>query len=134
MFTWEMPYTYLSTLLKSPSWYLTIWFGILCAVLTSLVMGVVYRWQLRKFERATRIRFEERLAQQTRIAHERHDTMLQTIAAAKYVADNALERPSDIAHMQGALQKLSPWLGQAIQEAQQALKSLSSPTVEKNDD
>jgi hypothetical protein len=36
--------------------------------------------------------------------------------------------------MQGALQKLSPWLGQAIQEAQQALKSLSSSAVEENDD
>jgi signal transduction histidine kinase len=134
MFTWEMPYTYLSILLISPSWYLTIWFGILCAVLTSLVMWVVSRWSLRKFERATRIRFEERLAQRTGIALERHDTLLQTIAAAKYVADNALERPSDIGHMQGALQKLSPWLGQAIQEAQQALKSLSSSAVEENDD
>ena len=52
MLMWEMPYTYLSILLISPSWYLTIWFGILCAVLTSLVMWVVYRWHLRKVERS----------------------------------------------------------------------------------
>ena len=97
-------------------------------------MGVVYRWQLRKFERATRIRFEERLAQQTRIAHERHDTMLQTIAAAKYVADDALERANDVAYIRLALEKLSRWLEQATMEAQQVLKSLSSSTVEENDD
>jgi hypothetical protein len=36
--------------------------------------------------------------------------------------------------MRLALEKLSSWLGQATQEGQQALNSLSSSTVEKNDD
>ena len=120
MLTWEMPYTYLLILFISPSWYQTIWFGILCSLLTSLVMWVVYRWRLRKIERATRIRFEERLAQRTGVALERHDTLLQTIEAAKYVADDALERPNEIAYMRLALEKLSRWLGQATLEAQQA--------------
>jgi len=96
-------------------------------------MWVVYRWRLRKIERATRIRFEERLAQRTGVALERHDTLLQTIEAAKYVADDALERPNEIAYMRLALEKLSRWLGQATLEAQQALNSLSSSTVEKTD-
>lgn len=130
----KFPYTYLLILLISPSWYQAIWFGILCAVLASLVMWVVYRWRLRKVARAIRVRFDERLAQRTRVAREIHDTMLQTIEAGKYVADDALERPNDIAHMRGALEKLSRWLGQATQEGQQALKSLSSSTVEKHDD
>ena len=134
MLTWEMPYTYLSILLISPSWYLTIWFGILCAVLTALVMWFVYRWRLRKTVRAIRIRFDERSAQRSRIARELYDTMLQTIAAGKYVADDALENSNDIAHMRLAIEKLANWLGQAAREGQQALKSLSSSTVEKHDD
>lgn len=96
-------------------------------------MSIVYRWRLRKVERASRIRFE-RLTQRIRIALQRHDTMLQTIEAGKFVADDALERPNDTAYMRVALEKLSRWLGQATLEAQQALKSLSSSSVEKNDD
>ena len=96
-------------------------------------MGLVYRWRLRKVAKAIRIRSDERLAQRTRIAHELYDTMLQTVQGCKFVVDDALERPNDIAHMRGALEKLSRWLGQATQEGQQALNSLSSSTVEKHD-
>ena len=96
-------------------------------------MSIVCRRRLRKVERASRIRFE-RLVERIRIALERHDTMLQTIEAGKFVADDALERFDDIAYMLLALEKLSRWLGQAILEAQQVLKSLSGATVEKHDD
>jgi len=130
---WRMPYTGLLILLVSPSWYQTIWFGILCAVLTTLVMWVVYRWRLRKVERAIRVRSDERLAQRTRIACELYDTMLQTVQGSKFVADDALEKPNDTAHMRLALEKLSNWLGQATQEGQQVLNSLSSSIVENDD-
>ena len=99
-----------------------------------IVMWVVYRWRLRKVARAIRIRFDERLAQRARIARELYDTMLQTVQGCKLVVDDALERPNDIAHMRGAMEKLSNWLGQATLEGQQALKSLSRSTVEKHDD
>ena len=134
MLTWEMPYTYLLILFISPSWYQTIWFGILCAIFTSLVMSMVYRLRLRKVARAIRVRFDERLVQRTRIARELYDTQLQTIAAGTYLVDDALERPNDIAHMRGTLETLSRWLGQAAQEGQKALNLLSTANVEKHDD
>ena len=134
MLTWEMSYTYLLILLTSPSWYQTIWLGILCGVFTSLVMWVVYRWRLRKVARAIRVRFDERLAQRTRIARELHDTMLQTIQGSRFVADDALENSNDTAHMRLALEKLSRWLGQATQEGQEVLNLLSTANVEKHDD
>ena len=134
MLMWTMPYTYLLILLISPSWYQTICFGLLCAGLASLVMWGVYRWRLRKAAIAIRVRFDERLAQRTRIARELYDTMLQTVQGSKFVADDALENSNDTAHMRLAIEKLSRWLGQATQEGQQALKSLSSSTVEKHDD
>ena len=130
----KLPYTYLSILFISQLSYQTIWFGILCAVLTSLVMWVVYRWRLRKVARAIRIRSGERLAQRTRIARDLYDTMLQTVQGSKLVAEDALEKSNDTAYMRLALEKLSSWLGQATQEGQQALNSLSSSTVEKNED
>ena len=89
--------------------------------------------RLRRIGKSTRARFDERLAQRTRIARELQDTMLQTVQASKFVADDALEKSNDTAHMRLALEKLSGWLGQATQEGQEVLNSLSTSTVEKND-
>ena len=97
-------------------------------------MWVVYSWRLRKVARAIRIRSDEILAQRTRIARDLYDTMLQTVQGSKLVAEDALEKSDDTAYMQLALEKLSSWLGQATQEGQQALNSLTSSTVEKNED
>jgi signal transduction histidine kinase len=97
-------------------------------------MWFVCRWRLRKVGRAIRVSFDERLAQRTRIARDLYDTMLQTVQGSKLVAEDALEKSDDTAYMRLALEKLSSWLGQATQEGQQALNSLSSSTVEKNED
>ncbi len=95
---------------------------------------MVCRLRVRRIARAIRLRFDERLAQRTRIARELHDTMLQTVQGSKLVADDALDKSNDTAHMRLALEKLSGWLGQATQEGQEVLNSLSTSTVEKNDD
>ena len=97
-------------------------------------MWVVYRWRLGKVARAIRIRSDARLAQRTRIARDLYDTMLQTVQGSKLVADDALENANDTAHVRLAMEKLSSWLGQATQEGQEALHSLSTATVKKHDD
>jgi len=97
-------------------------------------MWMVGRLRVRRIAKSIRIRFDERLAQRTRIARELHDTMLQTVQGSKFVADDALDKSNDTAHMRLALEKLSGWLGQATQEGLKVLNSLSTSTVEKNDD
>jgi len=89
---------------------------------------VACRIRLRIVATAIRFRFDERLAKQTRIALELHDTMLQTVQGSKFVADAALERSDDPVQMRLALEKLSSWLGQASREGQEALNSLHSST------
>jgi signal transduction histidine kinase len=96
-------------------------------------MWVVYRLRLRILARSIRARFDQRLAEQTRISRELHDNMLQTIQGSKFVADDALEKSNDTAHMRVTLEKLSNWLGNATQEAQAALHSLPTPELEEND-
>lgn len=87
---------------------------------------------MRKVARAIRLDCDERLAKRTRIVRELYDTMLQTIQASKFVADDALEKSNDIAHMQLALKKLSSWLEEANREGQVVLNSLSTANVEKH--
>ena len=120
----KIPYLCWLVLLMFPSGFQNILFGMLFAVLTFLVMSFWYRWRLQKSVWAIRAQFDETLAQQTRVARELYDTMLQTVQGSKLVADDALENSNDAAYMQHALEKLSSWLGQATLEGQQALNSL----------
>jgi len=76
-------------------------------------------------------RFDERLAERTRIARDLHDTLLQTIQGSKLVADDALD--ADPAEMPRAMKQLSGWLGRATQEGRAALNSLRSSTEQRND-
>ena len=130
---WRVPYICILVPVLCPSWYQTSWFVLLWAVLVFSVMWVVCRLRLRVVTEEIRARCDERLAEQTRIARELHDDMLQTVQGSKFVVDDALERSNDTAYMRLTLEKLSNWLGHATQEAQAALKSLPTPKIEKNE-
>jgi len=102
------------------------------ALLIVLLIGV-YQLRVRQFAAAMNSRFDERLAERTRIARDFHDTLLQTIQASKLVADDALATNTDPGPSRDALSVLSGWLGQATEEGRSALDSLRSSTVEGND-
>jgi len=86
-----------------------------------------------KISRAIGARFDERLAERTRMARDLHDTFLQTIQGSKLVADDALDPSSDPIRMRRAMEQLSLWLGTATQEGQAALHSLRTATTQTND-
>jgi signal transduction histidine kinase len=88
---------------------------------------------VRQVAKALSARFDERLAERTRMARELHDTFLQTIQGSKLVADNALKKSDDPERMRRAVEQLSVWLGQATQEGRAALNSLRTSTTQKND-
>jgi signal transduction histidine kinase/ligand-binding sensor domain-containing protein len=115
------------------AWYQTIWFRSLCFVAGVLLLWAIYRLRLRRIAGAMNARFDERLAERTRIARDLHDTFLQTIQGSKLVADNALGASTDLPHMRQAVEKLSAWLGRATEEGRAALNSLRSSTTEVND-
>lgn len=117
----------------APAFYQTTWFR-LAMVATALLLVVgLYRLRLRQATSRLKVRFDERLAERTRIARELHDTLLQTVQGSKLVADDALEQSKDANQMRSALEKLSGWLGQATQEGRAALNSLRTSIVETND-
>ena len=130
---WEMPYICFLILVLGPSWYQPIWFGLLGAVFVFCVMWVVYRLRLRMVVRAIRVDCDERLIERTRIARDLQDSMLQTVQSCKLITDDALDKSNDSVHLRLALEKLSGWLGQAMQEGQAALNALRSATAETND-
>jgi signal transduction histidine kinase/ligand-binding sensor domain-containing protein len=117
----------------APAWYQTNWFRVGCVIAGLLVLIIVYRFRVRQIATAMSVRFDERLAERTRLARELHDTFLQTIQGSKMVADVALEQSTDFARMRRAMERLSEWLGQAMHEGRTALNSLRTSTTQGND-
>jgi signal transduction histidine kinase len=116
-----------------PAWYQTLWFMLLFGVIVLATAWALYCLRVRQVAHALAARFDERLAERTRIAREFHDTLIQTIQGSKLVADDALDQSVDPAKMHHALQQLSEWLGRAIQEGRSALNSLRTSATETND-
>jgi signal transduction histidine kinase len=117
----------------APAWYQTNWFLVLCIVAGLFVVWALYRLRVRQIASGISARFHERLAERTRLARELHDTFLQTIQGSKMVADDALEQSADPVRMRRAMEQLSGWLGQAMQEGRAALNSLRTSTTQGND-
>jgi signal transduction histidine kinase len=117
----------------APAWYQTIWFRILCLVCASVIAWCFYRIRVRQIASAMSARFDERLAERTRIAREMHDTLLQTIQGSKLVANNALKNADDPVRMRRALEQLAGWLVRATEEGRVALQSLRRSTTETNE-
>jgi signal transduction histidine kinase len=116
-----------------PTFYQTTWFVLLCIAAALFVIWALYQLRVGQVARAISVRFDERLAERTRIARELHDTLLQTVQGSKLVADCALEKSDNPAHLRRAMEQLSGWLGQATEEGRGALNSLRASTVETND-
>ena len=116
-----------------PNFYQTRVFQFGSGALLIMLLAGVYQLRVRQIAAAMSTRFDERLAERTRIARDFHDTLLQTIQASKLVADDALATNTDSGPSRDALSLLSGWLSQATEEGRSALNSLRSSTLEGND-
>ena len=114
-----------------PAWYQTKTFLVICAALCSVVILLAYRLRIRQIRREAQARYDERLAERTRIARDIHDTLLQTIQGSKMLADTALVQMSEHDQAQPRMQMLSTWLGNAMEEGRTALRSLRTPVIEQ---
>jgi signal transduction histidine kinase len=117
----------------APAWFQTTWFLVACVVIGAIAVWAIYRFRCRQIARVISARFDERLAERTRMARELHDTFLQTIQGSKLVADDALDPSTDFVRMRHAMEQLSVWLEQAMREGRAALNSLRTSTTQKND-
>ena len=118
---------------QQPYFYQTRWFVAAMSVLGVLLVVLVYRVRVAQISHQMSARFDERLAERTRVAREIHDTLLQTVQGSKLIADHALKNPADHTRAMRALEQLSTWLARATEEGRAALLSLRASTAEKND-
>jgi signal transduction histidine kinase/ligand-binding sensor domain-containing protein len=115
------------------AWYQTKAFWTACLLSAAIAMWALYQLRMRQMARALSARFDERLAERTRMARDIHDTLLQTVQGSKMVADHALARPEDVSGMRRAMEQVSTWLAQATAEGRAALNALRTSAMDTND-
>jgi signal transduction histidine kinase len=96
-----------------PMLWQTWWFRMI-AIVTLMLAGVgVYRLRLARLTKRLNSRFEERLAERTRIAQELHDSLLQGFVGASMQLDVAIDNLNDakakpaLTHILGLMNKVT---------------------------
>ena len=109
-----------------PAFWQTWWFRSTVAVLLASIVLVSYRLHLHRLTGQLHMRFEERLAERTRIAQELHDTLLQGFLSASmqlHVADDQLPADSPAKPL---INRVLTLMGRVIDEGRNAVRGLRS--------
>jgi len=104
----------------------TWWFGLGLVVSLALAVLALYQLRMHQLTRQLKVRFEERLAERTRIARELHDTLLQGFLSASmqlHVAADQLPPDSAAKPRLGHVLEL---MSRVIEEGRHAVRGLRS--------
>ena len=104
------------------------------AVVIGLAGAVgLYRLRLRQVSKQLNVRFEERLAERTRIAQELHDTLLQGFVSASMQMHVAVDRLPEDSPGRPAFTRVLDLMSRVVEEGRNAVRGLRSPDAEARD-
>jgi signal transduction histidine kinase len=109
-----------------PVFWQTWWFRLSGVLTCILAFAAVYRFRLHQLATQLNVRFEERLAERTRIAQELHDTLLQGFLSASMQLHVAVDRLPADSPAKLALSRVLELMGQVIDEGRNAVRGLRS--------
>jgi signal transduction histidine kinase/streptogramin lyase len=117
-----------------PAFYQTAWFHALYGLAGATMIWLLYRFRLRQMTARVNLRYNERLAERTRIARELHDTLLQSFHGLTFrfqAARNMLpNRPEEaIQALDSALERTE----RALAEGRDAIHDLRATTAGANE-
>jgi len=110
----------------APAVWQTWWFQLALAAGLGLLATLIFHWRMRQMTERLNLRFEERLAERTRIAQDLHDTLLQGFLSASMQLHVAAEQlPSD-SPVRPSLDHILGLMQQVNQEGRNTLRGLRS--------
>ena len=112
----------------TPAFWQTWWFRVLGLLALGLMGLAFYRVRLLQVTKQLNVRFEERLAERTRIAQELHDTLLQGFLSASMQLDVAVDQVPENSSVRPRLVRVLELMRQVIGEGRNALQGLRSAT------
>ncbi|HET6933166.1 MAG TPA: two-component regulator propeller domain-containing protein [Candidatus Acidoferrum sp.] len=112
-----------------PAYWQTWWFRLSGLLVCVLAILLFVRLRIRALAAQMNMRFEERLAERTRIAQELHDTLLQGFMSASmqlHVADDRLPEDSPAKPLLGRVLQL---MGRVMDEGRNTVRGLRSAEI-----
>jgi signal transduction histidine kinase/ligand-binding sensor domain-containing protein len=120
---WNGPETTVPFIVE-PAFWQTRWFRASCLALCALVIVALFRLRMYQLTRQLNVRFQERLAERTRIAQELHDTLLQGFVSASMQLDVAEDQLPDDSPTKPVLRRVLQLMGRVTEEGRNALRGL----------
>lgn len=117
----------------TPTLWQTWWFRLALLLTAALAVLTIYRLRVREVTRLLSVRFEERLAERTRIAQDLHDTLLQGVLSASMQLHVGVDQLSDDSPAKATLVRVLHIMGQVIEEGRNTLRGLRSSIESPND-
>jgi signal transduction histidine kinase len=111
----------------------TAWFQLSAVALSGLAGWGLYRLRVRQVARRLNARFEERLAERTRIAQELHDTLLQGFVSASMQLHVAVEGLPEDSPARTSLGRVHDLMRRVIDEGRNAVRGLRSTSSAPHD-
>jgi ligand-binding sensor domain-containing protein/signal transduction histidine kinase len=108
----------------APAYWETWWFRVGAVGVCALCVFLFYRLRMRAFAKQMNVRFEERLAERTRIAQELHDTLLQGFLSASMQLHVIVDQLPPDSPTQPALNRVLGLIGRVIDEGRNAVRGL----------
>ena len=104
----------------------TLWFRSALVFSVGIAILALYRVRTYQLTRLLNVRFEERLAERTRVAQELHDTLLQGVLSASMQLHVVVDQMPDDAPTRPALNRVLQLMGQVVHEGRNTLRGLRS--------
>jgi ligand-binding sensor domain-containing protein/signal transduction histidine kinase len=116
-----------------PALWQTWWFRLGCVLTVGLTTLLIYRARMRRVTELLRVRFEERLAERTRIAHELHDTLLQGLLSMSMHLHVAIDQLPEDSPARATMNRIMELMGPVIQDGRNTIRGLRSSIQSAND-
>ena len=116
-----------------PTVWQTWWFRLACVLSAGLAVFAFYRARVRRLTRLINVRFEERLAERTRIARDLHDTLLQGVLSASMQLHVAADRLPDASPAKPLVGRVLELMARVIEEGRAAVQGLRAPADDTGD-
>jgi signal transduction histidine kinase len=112
-----------------PRFWQAWWFHLGAGSIGLLAVFSAYRYRLRRIRAVMNLRFEERLAERTRIAQELHDTLLQGFVSASMQLEVAADLLPENAASRPLVTRALELMQQVIDEGRNAVRGLRAHGV-----
>ena len=126
---WNGPETTVSFIIQ-PAFWQTWWFRIVCIAAVVLTVVALYRIRMYQMTKRLNVRFQERLAERTRIAQELHDTLLQGVLSASLQLDLAEDQLPEDSPAKPLLKRVLQLMSRVTEEGRNALRGLRTTEAE----